>query len=74
MVEWKECECLGLRVKKRKNSENHDRNAEYDARFVFNSQNIFVDVSAQNYTPHEEAIQHYGERKFVPKCAVELNV
>jgi len=26
MVEWKECERLGLRVKKRKNSENHDSN------------------------------------------------
>jgi len=28
MVERKECERLGLRVKKRKNSENHDSGSE----------------------------------------------
>jgi len=46
---------------------------EQDARFVLNSQNIFINASAQNYTPHEEGIQHHGKGEFIPRLALEQN-
>jgi len=35
MVEWKECECLGLRIIKGKNRENHDSGVGYHCHFEY---------------------------------------